>query len=226
MRRFALLVMAAAALSGCDKPKPRTPPPEPAPPYADRAPPLGLRERASPVRWDESAETFVQDGKPLRIGKLWTFDNATDGFTLLGGQASIEAGGGLHLTNTSGDPILLSPKGLDVSGSRFPMVVVRLTRVARGGAWAGSLFYFTTQHGPSEKLRTNPADPRDPAVNETVTLVYDLSKAPAAEDWAASTIEQLRFDTDDQTGGEFVIRQVAIAGPAVASEAAETPAAH
>ena len=52
-----------------------------------------------------------------------------------------------------------------------------------------------------------------------MTLVYDMSQLTAGgRDWTNSTIDQLRFDTDDGGGGKFLIRQVAVTdNPAVAA---------
>jgi len=212
----------AVGLSACDQAKVRHPPPEPPPPFADRAPPLGVTERVGPARWNAESGVFEMAGKPLHTARLWTFDGATDGFTLLNGETAIEPGGGLRMINRAPDSILLSPKALDIPGGRYPLVLVRLTRVKKGGAWSGALYYMTAQHQTSEEFRGFPSDARDPEVGETVTLVFDMRKSPAAQDWANAAIDQLRFDSDDAPGGEFVVRQVAIAG---APEAPPAPAA-
>ena len=52
----------------------------------------------------------------------------------------------------------------------------------------------------------------DPAVNETTILVYDMANLKkGGQDWIHSVIDQVRFDFEDQPGGEFLVRQVAIA---------------
>lgn len=212
MRTWAcILVATTVVLAACDEAKPRHPPPEPAPPYADRAPPLGSAERPGLARWNAQAGVFEMGGKPLQTARIWTFDGATDGFTAMNAEGSIEPSGGLRLVNRAPDSILLSPKGLDIPGGRYPLVLVRLTRVKAGGQWSGALFYLTAQHQAGEQFRGNPKDMRGPEVGETVTLVYDMRQTPAASDWANSAIDQLRFDSDDAPGGEFVIKQVAVA---------------
>ncbi len=226
MKRPTVALLASLmALGACDQPKPRKPPPPPPPPYAHLALPHGERERPAQARWNAQAGTFEMNGQPLRTARLWTFDGSTDGFTLLGGVAEIEPGGGLRLLNESGDPLLISPKALAIPGGRYPLVIIRLTRVAGGEKWAGNLFYFTAQHGPTEALRGDPTDRQGPAVGETVTLIYDMGGSPkTAKDWSASEIDQLRFDTDDAVGGEFVIRQIAIAARPAPAAAAAAPA--
>jgi hypothetical protein len=225
MKRLILILLAVLTTqAACDNPKPRTPPPPPAPPYAHQALPQGERERLGEVRWNGETGAFEMGGQPLRTARLWTFDGSTDGFTLLGGTASIEPGGGLRLVNTAGDPLLMSPKALAIPGGRYPLVIIRLTRTAPAERWAGHLFYFTPEHGPSEALRGSPTDRQGPGVGETVTLVYDMGGAPkTAEDWAGSQIDQLRFDTDDAAGGEFVIRQIAVAARPAAPPAQAAP---
>ncbi|RAK57086.1 hypothetical protein [Phenylobacterium deserti] len=228
MRTWACILAAAAVgLAACDEAKPRHPPPEPAPPYADRAPPLGSAERPGLAKWNAQAGVFEMDGQALHTARLWTFDGATDGFTASNAEATIEPSGGLRLVNRGADAILLSPKGLDIPGGRYPLVLVRLTRVKAGGQWAGALFYITAQHQAAEQFRGNAKDMRGPEVGETMTLVYDMRQMPAASDWANSAIDQLRFDSDDAPGGEFVIRQVAVAAapqPPAPPEGAAAPA--
>lgn len=209
MKRVAALAvvgLTAIVLTGCDKPKPR-----PQPTSAATAPAGPPSERPGPARWNAQTGAFELNGKPVKAIKQWTFDNATDGFTMGGGVLGLEPGGGLHVTDRQFDPMVLSPKGLQVTGARNPIVLVRLTRTKAGGLWSGVLYYVTTQHGTAEQFLGQPLDRKDPAVNETVTLVYNMAKpAAGGDDWINSTIDQLRFDPDDQLGGEFVIHQVAI----------------
>ncbi|RAK59665.1 hypothetical protein DJ021_07540 [Phenylobacterium hankyongense] len=200
----------ALAVAGCEKPKPRPGQPGQATPAAT-APAGPASERPGPARWNAQTGAFELNGKPVKTIKQWTFDNATDGFTMGGGVLGLEPGGGLHVTDQRFDPMVLSPKGLQVNGARNPIVLVRLTRRKAGGLWSGVLYYATTQHGTAEQFIGLPLDRKDPAVNETVTLVYNMAKpAAGGDDWTNSTIDQLRFDPDDQLGGEFVIHQVAI----------------
>ena len=55
---------------------------------------------------------------------------------------------------------------------------------------------------------------KNPRIGQTVTLVFDMAKlAAGGDDWTTSRIEQIRLQTDDQPGGEFVIREAAISQP-------------
>jgi hypothetical protein len=112
---------------------------------------------------------------------------------------------------TIADPSLRSPKGLDVPGGQYPMVIVRLTRIEAGKAWDGALYYSTAAHPESASFLGKPMGNAQPGLNETVTLVYDMSRpAAGAGDWLASRIDQIRLDLDDKAGASFVIHQVAI----------------
>jgi hypothetical protein len=219
IRSAFLLATAAVTLSACDEPAPRYRKNQ-APAPAAAGPPPAPAERAGPVAWDDARQAFVMNGRPMKAARLFTFDNSTEGWTAGGGVVLKPAkGGGLSIANFAADPILLSPKGLAIDGAHNPLVVIRLTRLAPGAAWSGAIFYLNAAHGPTEQFHGKPADRKDPAVNETVTLVYDMSQLTAGgRDWTNSTIDQLRFDTDDAGGGKFLIRQIAVTdNPAVAA---------
>ena len=191
-------------LTACDRPGATAPPAAPVPPAASGS------ERPGPVRWNPTAGGFELGGKPLKTVKLWTFDGSTDGFTPVRSKVEPAAGQGLlvHLV----DPTLRSPKGLNVPGGQYPLVLVRLTRTAAGAAWDGALYYATANHPEAIKFLGKPLDGAAPSMNETVTLVYDMSRqAIGGQDWSQSTIDQIRLDIEDKAGGAFVIHQVAIA---------------
>lgn len=208
IRSLHLLALAAVALAACDEPAPRR---RAEPPAAANAPAAPAAERASPIAWDAAKGAFVLNGKPLKPARLWTFDGSTDGWTGGGTALGPAPGGGLSVSNTAFDPILFSPEGLAIDGARNPLVIIRLTRVKAGGDWSGTLFYVTAKHGTAEEFHARPADLKDVAVNETATLIYDMSRpATGGDDWTTSVIDQLRFDTDDKAGGQFVIHQVAV----------------
>lgn len=167
-------------------------------------------ERSGPVRWNETAKAFELNGQPLKVAKLWTFDGSTDGFTAVKSKISPASPQGLAVTID--DPTIRSPKGLAVSGAQHPLVLVRLTRTGAGKLWDGALAYSTTTHGESSSYLGKPLSGADPAVNETTTLVYDMSKpAVGGSDWLDSEIDQIRIDLEDKAGGKFVIHQIAIA---------------
>jgi hypothetical protein len=166
-------------------------------------------ERAGPVAWNAATGGFELSGKPLRTAKLWTFDGSTDGFT--GGRSVVAPTPGQGLAVTIVDPALRSPAGLDVPGGQYSLMIVRLTRLAVGGAWDGALYYTTAAHPESPAFLAKPSGAQ-PALGETVTLVYDMSRlAAGGGDWLASRIDQIRFDLEDKAGARFVIHQVAIA---------------
>jgi len=191
-----------AALAACGRPTDTAkPPPVAAGP---------LVERDGPIRWNASSGAFELAGKPLKTVKLWTFDGSTEGFVPVGSKIIPAPGTGLSVTVA--DPTLRSPKGLNVPGGQFPLVLVRLTRTAPAGAWDGALYYSTAHHGEGIGFFGKPVSGADPAVGETTTLIYDMSRqAAGAPDWSQSTIDQIRLDLEDRAGGVFLIRQIAIA---------------
>jgi hypothetical protein len=196
------LAAAAALLASCHRPTETS--------QAAAAPtPIGT-ERASPVHWNAATGAFEMGGQPLKTAKLWTFDGSTEGFTAVGSKITPAPGSGIAVSIV--DPTIRSPKGLNVPGGQYPLVLVRLTRTAAASAWDGALYYSTASHGETINDLGKPISGADPHVGETTTLIYDMShQAMGAPDWLQSTIEQIRFDIEDKPGGGFVIRQIAIA---------------
>lgn len=181
-------------------------------------------ERPGPVHWNNATNGFELSGKPIKALKLWTFDGSTEGFTPVGSKVAPAQGSGLAVVIA--DPTLRSPKGLNVPGAQYPLVLVRLTRTQAGNPWDGALYYSTPNHGESINFFGKPLSGADPKVGETTILVYDMSRqAAGAPDWTQSIIDQVRFDLDDRPGGAFLIRQVAIAENPDPAALAPTPAA-
>lgn len=212
---FAILALAFVALGACDNPSPayvrKHDPAAAAAADAAKAAASGpKRERPGPAVWSEARRAFAYNGQPVRAARLFDFDGSTDGFTGVGAEVTPASPFGARVTDFTPDPILRSGQGLAVDGARNTLVLVRLTRTKPGGLWSGALFYTTPGHAEAEAFRALPTDRRDIGVNETVTLVYDLAASPAAADWTTSQIDQIRLDLDDATGGEFILRQVAI----------------
>lgn len=209
-----ILAIGAALLAACDglESIQNTSAAEPAQvaPAANSA--AAVSERVQSVRWNETAQRFELDGQPLRAAKLWTFDGSTEGFVMTGGAAGLTPGSGLSVVQSEPDPILRSPSGLNIDGSANTLVLVRLTRAAPGQLWKGDVHYTTAGHGESGDYVARPVQGADPAVNETTILVYDMANLKrGGADWTQSIIDQLRFDFEDAPGGEFLVRQVAVA---------------
>jgi hypothetical protein len=212
------LAVTAALLASCHRPsQPSNGPVLPAGP---------LVERASPVKWNATTGGFELGGKALKTVKLWTFDGSTEGFTAVGSKITPAPGQGIGVAMA--DPTIRSPKGLNVPGAQYSLVLVRLTRVAAASAWDGALYYSTPAHPESINFLGKPLSGANPAVGETTTLVYDMShQTIGAPDWTQSTIGQIRLDIEDRPGGAFVIRQIAIAenpNPAALIPASAAPA--
>ncbi|MBS0361382.1 MAG: hypothetical protein JSR98_08375 [Proteobacteria bacterium] len=207
------VVAFAAALAGCHRPTMKAQAP------AESAAP----DRPGPAQWNAASGAFTLNGKPVTAVKLWTFDGSTDGFTTARSQITPAAVQGATMTVV--DPILRSPKGLNVPGGRYNLVLIRLTRLAPGALWDGALHYTTGTHGEEAGYFGKPVAGADPKVGETTTLVYDMAhQKRGGPDWTSSTIDQIRLDIEDKPGGVFVIRQVAIAeDPDPAAMAALAP---
>lgn len=225
MARVSLMVLlaTAAVLSACERTE------KPAGPTAPSGP---VTERAGPARWNATTGGFEFNGKPLKTAKLWTFEGSTEGFTAVSSKIVPASDQGLSVQVA--DPTLRSPKGLNVPGAQYPLVLVRLTRTAAGEGWDGALYYATANHPEASTFFGKPLGAVAPALNETVTLVYDMAhQTVGAPDWTASTIDEIRLDIEDKAGGGFIIRQIAIAespgpdalGPAPAAPPAPAPAA-
>lgn len=213
-----ILLILSVVLAACDQPRDReqklNPRPE-APSLAETLPPARSAADALPrvgaYAWNAEAGVFTLDGTRLEPGHLWTFEGSTRGFVMAGGQVAPAEEAGLAIALRAFDPILRTPSGLDLDGARFGLVLVRLTRVAAGEAWDGSLYYTTAEHGESADFVGRPLQGAAPQVNETVILAYDMhNPMRGGDDWATSKIDQVRLDLDDKPGGEFIVHQVAI----------------
>lgn len=209
----------ALTLAACDQPAPWA--------RAAQAPePIQVAQnlRAQTVAWNDQADRFEINGAPLKSGRLWTFDGTTEGFVLTGGDVLPAAPVGMDVRNGAVDPMLRSPKGLELDGARYSLVLVRLTRTRAGAAWDGSIFYSTANHGEAGDFQAKPLAGADPGVNETVVLVYDMANPRrGGDDWTTSLIDQIRLDTDDQAGGEFTIHQIAVTENPGAAALAQAP---
>jgi hypothetical protein len=213
MRKAMLLIaVGALGLSGCDQVNSaaeaiglkKPPPPAPAPPPANP-----VRERAEPISWDEGFGAFWYNDRPLSAARSWTFDRDAQGFS---GSVTISTGiNGVEIANRLPDSLLRSPSGLGVDGSRFPLVLVRLTRLSEAPPWDGLLAWSTAGHPEGASYYTKPFLGDAPQVNETVILAYDMSNPKkGGDDWVKSIIDQIRIDTDDGAGSRFRLRQIAI----------------
>jgi hypothetical protein len=209
----------ALTLSACDQPAPwarAAVAPEPIK--------IALKQRPQVVTWNDDAQRFEINGAPLKAGRLWTFDGSTEGFVAAGGEVLPASPLGMDLRNAEVDPTLRSPKGLALDGSRYSLVLVRLTRTRAGADWDGTIFYSTANHGEGGDYQAKPRDGGDPAVNETVVLVYDMANLKTGgDDWTSSLIDQIRLDTDDQAGGGFMVHQIAVTENPGASALAMAP---
>jgi hypothetical protein len=174
-------------------------------------------DSAPPVTWDEKRAAFVQMGRPLAAARIWRFDRTTDGFTASPG-ARVDAlpNGGLGVTNAGYGAFVRTPPRLGLDGRAYPIVLVRLTRTKSGNGWDPVLYYSTAKHGEAATFFAPVYRGKNPGTGDTVTLVFNMAKLGAGgDDWITSTIDQLRLQTDDQAGGGFAIRQIAVTKPLI-----------
>lgn len=217
---------AALLLAGCDKPAQdkagKTDANAPAASLAKKRP----ARVAEPIQWDDAQKTFVKNGQALETAKLWTFATSTEAFVGAGATLSVAPGGGLKVVGTLFDSIVRSPKGLDVDGSSYNTILVRVERVKDTARWDGTIFWTTGAHAESASYMVGPIRGADPAVGETTTMVYNMTKPfKGGDDWTTSTINSLRLDLDDDAGGEFIIHQIAIVNVPGGTATAKKPAA-
>ena len=121
-----------------------------------------------------------------------------------------------------------SPKGLNVPGGQYSAGAGAADADRAGVGLGRRALLFDANHAEGIGFLGKPLSGADPAVGETTTLVYDMSRqAVGGPDWTQSTIDQIRFDIEDKAGGGFLIRQIAIAenpDPAALGPRAAAPA--
>jgi hypothetical protein len=111
----------------------------------------------------------------------WTGLNATN----------VVAGGSLTHTASANDPILVSPSGLALDGSVYPVIRMRLRRLA-GSDFEGTIFWSTGSGINYSKSVTMSA----PAGIDGgfVVVEWDMSTAAGTgDDWVGSTIDQFQI---------------------------------
>jgi hypothetical protein len=228
-RAFATALLCLTVAS-CDDPAPRTlkiaPVPRPsAMPVGGLARPAPPSEVFGPFTWDSQKTAFVFQGRALRMEKLWTFDGSSEGFVVSAGESTLGRPAGLVIQETKPGVILRSPAGLNIPGATRSLILVRLSRLAPGGPWDGTVYYSTADHGETQNFFRRPVSGDDPAINQTQTLVYDMhTLTVGGDDWRDSVIDQIRLDLDARPGGAIIIHQAAIAAdPRLGSAPAAPP---
>ena len=209
----ALAALALSLLTACDRAQTRKAHRAPVPTVTNVVAPAGpIREVPGPITWDPAKGAFVFNGQPLRAEKVWTFEGATDGFTMSNGEVAPADGAGLSVDELGADSSLRTPRGLNVDGHTRSLVIIRATRVRPAAPFDGSVYYTTIAHGETAAFHGRPVAGQNPEVGETATLVFDMHRLSKGDlDWRNSIIDQVRIDLDDGPGGAFIVRQVAIA---------------
>lgn len=227
LRPMVVLLASTLVLSACDQPK--SAPQAQAEAPAGKVRPVRAPE---PIAWDPAQKAFVLDGKPLQAAALWTFEAGTEGFQGTGSTLTVKTGGGLEVVGTVFDSVIRTPPDLQIKGSEYNTVLVRVSRSKDTPRWDGTVFWTTDSHGESGDFQAKPLRGADPAVGETTIMVYDVAGSKkGGNDWSSSVIRRLRLDLDDDIGGAFTVYQVAVvnvpggvsppAAPAVAPPATQ-----
>jgi hypothetical protein len=206
--RWAGAVLAVAVLmpGACSEP-PVQPPADPADAALSGLP----YERPGALAWNDTARAFMFEGRPVVAGRVWNFDDGPEAFTGQGASIRFSPISGTLVVNDVFDALIRSPDGLGLEGARYNLVLVRLGRESAGAPWDGALFWSTDTHGELHAFHAKPFAGASPALNETVTLAYDMTRPTrGGSDWTSSVIRQFRLDTDDGAGGSFRLRQIAI----------------
>jgi len=192
-RRVALGGLAAAALSGCDKP--------------DGA----IRPWRPRLEWRASSRRILVDGAPLEAVKLWDFASGPLGFSVEGGALEHRPGQGLVLRADTADAKLRSPADLTVPGAQAALVAVSLARLRAADVWDGALYYATDRHGESARFMSLPTGGPPPEGVDAV-LAYDMAQPQkGGRDWVGATIRQIRWDAEAAAGGAVLVRQIVMA---------------
>lgn len=166
---------------------------------------------AIPVDWDERRGAFFQRGKRLDSFHIWRFAKNLEGFTAPGAVATVAPSGGLSIENKLYGAFIRTPEKLNIDGARYSTVLVRLTRVTAGAQWEPVVYYTTSTHGESEAFESHVYRGVNPKPGATAILVFNMAKPTTGlHDWVASRIQQFRLQTDDQPGGRFIIREIAV----------------
>lgn len=195
MRLAILSLSAFLAIGACDKPNiPRAP----------------ASAELTSITWDNQNKRFVSDGTPLDTVKLWRFGSDAEEFSGMN-VSMAPVNEGLEIRATGNDPAIRTPAGLNISGEDATLVLVRLTRIARAQSWDGSLYFSTSRVGESGSRRASPVNNDPPRLGEDQLVVYDMANpSSASRAWRRSTIDQIRFDLDNEAGGAFIIHEVAV----------------
>jgi hypothetical protein len=138
--------------------------------------------------------------------KTWEFESSTEGWFGVTGANITSASGVMHVTSTSGDPILESPS-LSFPGGIYDKVRARIRRTA-GSAWDGAL-YFNQEGTDGSGYNAGTAL----ALNTWAVLEWDMSSVPG---WTSQTINHIRIDLGASAADVFDVDWISIGkyGPA------------
>ncbi|MDP4276153.1 MAG: T9SS type A sorting domain-containing protein [Bacteroidota bacterium] len=135
----------------------------------------------------------------------WTFDTNAEGWVLAHSLTGTVNNGVYNLTIRGSDPYMLSPDQLNINGTTFGLIKIRLQNCSSNTAY--QLFWTTT---------TDNAWNQDKSVffyvnkQDTQQSDYEISMLSKYK-WEGSTIKQIRLDPGDDNAGEQVkIDQISI----------------
>jgi hypothetical protein len=162
-----------------------------------------------------AAQSAAVGATYLDVAYAWDFTNSQiNGFAAGGGTLAASATGVLF-TNTSTDPVLVTP-AVTIVGSRYTRVVIDFVRVTAraSGNWEANMYWNTANHGESPTYLVTALNKSltDVAVGERSQLIFDINSATATAqaDWIGSTITRLRFDLDNGAAGSSAVRILSV----------------
>jgi len=146
----------------------------------------------------------------LDAAVAYQFDSTVDGWTVAGGTLTWQSGGTVWLSSSGTDPILRSPTGLTINGGLYPLIRMRVKRMA-GNGWDGTVYYITAGHTESGLYCKSIPDPGLVTGGDWVELTWDMHALTAGgADWKDSTIQSFRIDLGNSSADAFLIDWVVV----------------
>lgn len=133
------------------------------------------------------------------------FDSGTEGWIADSAATVTQSNGHLLVDSTGSTPSIKHDVDFVVPGGKYPVVKVRLQRVA-GSTWSGTLQWKTAGHGFGSGHQSVLADPAL-AIGDYATLEWDMS---GDADYTANNILNLRLQFGAAADDDFDIDWLAV----------------
>jgi len=141
------------------------------------------------------ASAYVRDYGYEDIFQGWYFTSGIESWGGYSTDLTLTRPGIMRVTSTGSDPIFKSPLGLGIDGTTYPIVRMKIRRIA-GANWEGNIYFDTMGDGTDYDYTQNVAEPTwDDAWHE---LEWDMTTASGAGDpWEGNTIHSFEFHLGD-----------------------------